>query len=319
MERMKAVVIAIPLLLAAEAVLVTGRPAVAGSPTDAQPGTPLENGILSVGSISLSPKREAAKFQPFIDYLARRMAVAGITRGRVVVASSMAEMADLMNGKQVDIFIDSPFPVAVVSMKSGAQPFLRRWKDGRGDYHSLVFARKDAGIQTVRNLRGRMIALKEPFSTSGYLLPKATLMQAGMTLTKYADPSAKVLPGEIGYVFANSEENIMVWVLRRRVPAGAMSEEEFTRLAKDRKGELKILLRTLEVPRHVVAHRAGVPSRVLITLEESLLSMAANDEGKRVLEAFDNTEKFDRFPQGTAQAFGPIEALVRMVEKEVGN
>jgi phosphonate transport system substrate-binding protein len=316
---MKALVIAIPLLLAAETVLVTGGPAVAGSPVGAQPGSPLEKGILSLGSISLTPKQETAKFQPLADYLARRMAVAGITRGRVVVAGSMAEMAELVNGKQVDIYIDSPFPVAVVSMKTGAQPFLRRWKGGKGDYHSLLFVRKDARIATMRDLRGRMVALKDPFSTSGYLLPKATLMQAGMALTKYTDPSAKVPPGEIGYVFANSEENIMVWVLRGKVPAGAMSEEEFTRLVKNRKGELKILLRTLDVPRHVVAHRADMPTRVLIALEESLLGMDANDEGKRVLEGFENTAKFDRFPRGAAQAFGPIEALTRMVETELGN
>jgi phosphonate transport system substrate-binding protein len=306
------------LLLSAGMCLAADWAVAAGSPAPREPATPLEKGILSVGSISRSPKKEAAIFQPFANYLARRMAAAGIRRGRVVMASSMAELAELVKTKQVDIFMDGPFTVAVVSRHSGARPLLRRWKRGVAEYHSLLFTRKDSGIESLRDLRGKLIAFSEPSSTSGYLLPKATLMQAGMGLTKYTDAPVKMPSGEIGYMFANSEENIMFWVLRGRVPAGAMSNEEFDLLVKDRRDELKILMQTMKVPREAVAHRADMPTRVLIALEESLLGMDANDEGKQVLEGFDNTAKFDRFPQGAAQAFQPIEALIRLVESEIG-
>jgi phosphonate transport system substrate-binding protein len=317
MRQGKAPAIATSLLLVAGICLAADWVAAAASPAPSRSATLLENGILSVGTISRAPKKEVAAIQAFADYLARRLAVVGITRGRVVMAGSMAEMADLMKGKQVDLFIDGPLTVAVVNMRSGAHPFLRRWRRGLAEYRSLVLTRKESGIKTVHDLKGRMIAFDEPFSTSGYLLPKAALIQAGLRLKKYTGASAKIPPGEIGYMFAHDEENIMFWVLRGRVPAGAMSNEQFDLLARDRRSDLKILMRTMSLPREAVAHRADMPTRVLIALEEALLGMDTNDEGKQVLERFDNTAKFDRFPQGASQAFRPIEALMRLLEPDL--
>ncbi len=56
-----------------------------------------------MGSISPTPRQETARFQPFVDYLARRMAAAGIAQVRVVVAGSMAEMAGLMKKGEADL------------------------------------------------------------------------------------------------------------------------------------------------------------------------------------------------------------------------
>jgi phosphonate transport system substrate-binding protein len=318
MKRTRALFVAISPFLVTGMILTTGRPATAGSPAGTQPGTSLEQGILSVGSISRKPRQETAKFQPFVDYLARGLAAAGITQGRVVVAGSMAEMADLMKGRQVDLYIDSPFPMALVSMRSGAQPFLRRWKGGKGDYHSAIFARQDSGIETPRDLLGKMVAFEKPDSTSGHLLAKTALMQAGMRLTQYTDPWAEVPPNRIGYVFADTEKKVMTWVLQDRVAAGALSEDEVDELGGDRRGELKIVHRTVDVPRQAVAHRADLPPVLVAKIEEVLLGMDSNDEGRRVLQGFEKTAKFDRFPQGGAQTFDPIKALARMVEGEVG-
>jgi phosphonate transport system substrate-binding protein len=218
----------------------------------------------------------------------------------------------------VDLYIDSPFPMALVSMRSGAQPFLRRWKGGKADYHSAIFARRDSGIETPRDLLGKMVAFEKPASTSGYLLAKTALMQAGLKLAEYTDPWAEVPPNRIGYIFAQTEHKVMMWVLQDRVAAGALSEDEVDQLGGDRRGELKIVHRTVDVPRHVLAHRADLPPMLLARIEEILLGMGYDDEGRRVLQGFEKTAKFDRFPQGAAQAFDPIKVLARMVEGEVG-
>lgn len=318
MKRVRALAIAMSLPFVVAAMSLATDWLAVESAAASEAATSAEKGILSVGSISRLPKKEVATFQPFADHLARQLRTVGISGGRVVVAGSMAEMAGLMRKGEVDIYIDSPFPIAVVGMRSGARPFLRRWKRNQVEYHSLIFGRKDGGLETARDLRGKMVAFDEPFSTAGYLLPKATLMKAGMRLTEYADASARVPPNAVGYVFANDEENIMVWVLRGKVPAGSLSEQRFERLAKNRRGELKVLLRTMDVPRQVVSHRADLSANLVARIQEVLLGMAYSEEGKRVLQDFENTTRFDRFPQGAAEAFRPIEALARLVEKDMG-
>jgi len=292
-----------------------GREADAAGPVTEAPRA---GAVLTVGSISRTQKEEVATFQPFADYLAGRLKAAGIARGRVLVATSMREMADLMKKREVDIFIDSPFPIAVVGELSGARPFLRRWKKGMVEYHSVIFVRRESGIETVQDLKGKMVAFDERFSTSGYLLPKATLKKAGLTLTEYANPAAKVSSNHVGYVFTNDEENTMFWVLRKRVAAGVLSDGDFTELAKERIGELKVLLRTVTVPRHVVSHRADLSPGLLAAVEDVLVNMDRDAEGRQALARFQKTTKFDRFPQGAEAAFQPIRELVRLIETDLG-
>ncbi len=104
---------------------------------------------------------------------------------------------------EVDLYLDSPFPVSWVVHETGARPLLRRLKQGEASYRSVLFARRDSGLQSIEDLRGHVIAFGEPFSTSSFLLPKASLVERGLQLERYEDPAADVPDDVIGYVFSN--------------------------------------------------------------------------------------------------------------------
>ena len=53
-------------------------------------------------------------------------------------------------------------------------------KSGRTYYHSQIIARKDSGIKTVNDLKGKTFAFVDPTSTSGHLFPKAGLIKLGI-------------------------------------------------------------------------------------------------------------------------------------------
>lgn len=274
-------------------------------------------GTVSIGSISLTPQEETEAFQPLADYLAMRMAPLGVERGRVVIATTMADMAARMKRGEVDLFIDSPFPALFVSNLSGAKPTLRRWKKGRVEYHSVIFARKDSGIASLGDLRGRAVAFDEEFSTSGHLLPKATLLQQGLRLVSLADQRSAAPPDAVGYVFSNDDENTMFWVLERRVAAGALDNQNFEVLAGQRMGELVVLARSITVPRHVVLLRGDLSPRWVSAIKETLVTMHLSDEGRTVLRKFERTTKFDRFPGGPEAALQPVRDLMRYVDAEL--
>jgi phosphonate transport system substrate-binding protein len=56
-------------------------------------------------------------------------------------------------------------------------------KDGSTYYYSVMVTRKDSGITSIEQMKGHSLAFADPNSTSGYLIPSATLKTHGIDLT----------------------------------------------------------------------------------------------------------------------------------------
>lgn len=58
--------------------------------------------------------------------------------------------------------------------------------DGATGYYSIMLARKDSGIKTIEDMKGKKLGFADPDSTSGYLVPSVALpVQLGMPLNEY--------------------------------------------------------------------------------------------------------------------------------------
>lgn len=278
----------------------------------------LHAGELAVGSIAQSPSREVVKFKPFTDYLAANLKPYGIDGVKLVVADSIKEMGRLMREGKVDIYIDSPFPIVAVSRLAGSGFLLRRWKRGTGEYRSLIFVRKDSGIEGLEDLKGKVIAFEEPYSTTGYFMPKMMLVASGLRPAHLKDPFVKVPPGRVGYVFSYDDENTMVWVLRGRAAAGAMDEYHFETEAKAGLKDLKVLCKSRVLPRQVVSYRKGLEPEVVARIKAVLQEMDRREDGKKVLEGFEDTTMFDEPAGGIAKALAPLLEYGNYIDLEFG-
>jgi phosphonate transport system substrate-binding protein len=305
------------VVVAAIFVFGCGRPS--GPPPEAiATAPPAPPGVISFGSVSLNPTQEYNVVRPFADFLAVNLHEVGIGRARVVVVGSLSQMIDEIEQGRVDIFIDSPFPAAFVWKHGDVRPLVRRWKRGSEAYRSVVFARDDSGIASLDDLSGRIIAFGEPFSTSGYLMPKAALSSAGLRLVNYEDPAASIAADHVGYVFSDDAENTMFWVLKRKVAAGAVNADYYLALAGDRRDELRVLHTTEAVPRNVVCVREGLDPQIVVAIERVLLEMHLSEEGRSVLEEFEETARFDRFPRGAEIDLELIVTLLPFVSEDLG-
>ncbi len=288
-------------------------------PSGGDTAHPVPTGVLTIGSVSLNPTQEYEVVRPFADFVAANLHHVGIGRGRVVVVGSLSQMIEELRQGTVDLLIDSPFPAVFVWQRTEIEPILRRWKRGSDVYRSVVFTRADSGVESVDDLVGNIIAFGEPFSTSGFLMPKAALVSAGLRLVNYEDPAASVPGDRVGYFFSNDAENTMFWVLKKKVVAGAVNADYFEALAGDRRGELRILLTTEAVPRNVVCARRGLEPKVVRAIEDLLLEMHLDDEGRGALERFEETTRFDRFPGGPDGDLAHILALLPHVQEDLGH
>ena len=195
--------------------------------------------------------------------------------------------------------MESPYPTYLINDVYGAgKLFLRRWKGGMADYRALIFTKTDGDTKRLEDLKGKIIAFEDPESTSGYHLPKLLLTRNGFTLSPAARIDAKVRRGEIGYVFASSQDKLMDLVLTKKVAAGAFSNDDYARLDESKRSAITVLAETASLPRHLVSVRRNLAPPMVKGLEKVLLSMDRDPEGRSILQKTDGTTKFDALSGG---------------------
>lgn len=275
----------------------------------------VEAASIHVGSVALQPADEIKRFWPIVNYLTEKLRPEGINQGKVVVVKSISGMAELLREGKVDLFIDSPFPALAVRRLSGSKFFLRRWKKGQAEYRAVIFVRKDSGISRLEDLKGKIIALEEPFSTSTYFLPKLVMVQKGLKLSEKRATSDPVAPDEVGYVFVGNDPNSVFWVLRKRASAGVANNQNYLLGAKGYLDDLKVIYETFSIPRQIVSHRADLDPKLVARIKEILIHMDQSEEGRKVLWEFEKTTKFDEIP---SQSMAPLIKSQQFIDAEFG-
>lgn len=271
-------------------------------------------GEITIGTVSREAAKNIREFQPLADYLAGRLGAEGIGAGKVVIAPTLAQMAALLKEGKVDLYIDSPFPSIAVSRHAETRILARRWKKGVGEYHSVVFVRRDSGIKGIDGLKGKMLAFEEPVSSASYFLPKAALLHEGLKLTRKPERRVPVEADETGYVFSNDDRNTLAWVWKGEVAAGAINNMDYDKLAGQIGADLRIIYRTAAIPRHLVNARPGLDRQLAAKIQEILFAMEYSEEGRKVLAACGETRRFDPLPGSGLDA---LDKLTARVEREL--
>ncbi len=169
---------------------------------------------LNLGLISDSPSKMIKRLTPLNDYLKRK----GLPMGKILSADSIAGMAELIKEKKVDFVFESPHGAIQIMEATGAVPVLIREKDGIREYNSVVFVNGNSPIDSLDDLKGKIVVFEDPESTSSYILPKNLLQAAGLELVE----SSKAVPGKVAYYFARGDTNVLAHVKLGRADAGGL-------------------------------------------------------------------------------------------------
>jgi len=257
---------------------------------------------------------DTKEFQPFINYLLSKLGTYGYTKAEFVGTTSVSEMAGLVREGKIDIIIDSAFPVYVVSKLAGTQVIADRWKGGVGTYHSAIFVKKESTINTLDDLKGKILAFDSTTSTVGYFLPKAELIKEGYTLLQKKTPSDSCPSTAICYVFVHG--NVYENVAKGIVPAGAESELEIDGYFGKSIINYRIIKRLPDIPRFLVATSSNLNPSMTNTIKNTLFTMDQSSEGRTILKSFADTAKFTPVANNDA-SYGVIKDLSDLVEAEI--
>lgn len=272
--------------------------------------------VLVLGRISDDPKAHHEQLRPLLDYVVPRMRDVGIREGRILMASDVQQMTSYLRRGRVDWVTETVGAALSLQQRADAQPLLIAERGGVSRYHSVFFVRRDRGIGSLQELRGRTIAFQSRASTSAYLVPAMTLLDAGLPLEILLSPIDTPPPDVLGYVFARSELNVASWVHKGLVDAGVVSSLDWQdprRTPPAFRDELRIIHETGSYPRALEMVRRGLEPAVRERLREVLLQAAGDPDAREALLLFFRTTRFmpvDEEAQAALDALG--RSLVRL-------
>jgi phosphonate transport system substrate-binding protein len=264
--------------------------------------------VLVFGRVHDDPVRSIRDRQEFVDYIAKKLAPLGFGGGRIMVLNKLHLLAQALKDGKVDLFHDSVVPTMVLSKWAGSVPILRQWKNGEAEYEGIIVVKKESGIDTLGDLKGRVIAFEEPHSTSATILPRMLLEEKKLKLVEINSPG-KVKPDTVGYLYG-SDGNSANFLITGRTDAATITHREIERLKPEIRATLKVIGRTRSVPRTVLAVRKNLDPRIVKALKEVLLNMDEDPEGQGVLKRQQNTTKFDEIPPGSLEELKYVERYV---------
>lgn len=226
-------------------------------------------------------------------YLERELEPKGYKPIELVIARSLNEMVDLIINGKVDALIEGVMPTFKIEQRGGElEPALLVWRKGQRQYHSVFFVRKDSGITTLDNVRGKSIAFEAPRSTSAFFVPKAELQAAGVAVIP-ADTTERTL-NSVYYMFAGSELNQAYWVHRKRVDVGAFNNGDWERIPPAIKSDLKIIHHTRPILRWLLSFTPSATIELQEAVIETLLSAHGDEMGQEALAQAEHIKKFER-------------------------
>src|SRR3978361_1229067 len=99
-------------------------------------------------------------------------------------AADYAGVMQAMGAGQLDLaeFSPSAFAGAWLDCKCVEPAVVPLEKDGTVFYIAVMVTRKDSGITSIAQMKGRSLAWADPNSASGYLIPSASLKTSGIDL-----------------------------------------------------------------------------------------------------------------------------------------
>ncbi|HEX9049157.1 MAG TPA: phosphate/phosphite/phosphonate ABC transporter substrate-binding protein [Anaeromyxobacter sp.] len=241
---------------------------------------------------------QKARFRLLGEYLGRKIGVPV----RFTILSRYGNILERFEAERMDGAFFGSFTGALAIERLGVVPLARPVNlDGSSTYHGHIFVRKDSGIRTAADMRGKRMAFVERATTAGYVFPLAWLREQGIR-------SPQGFFSE--YYFTGSHDASVRAVLDREADVGAAKHSVFDRVRRDDprvERELVILANSPPVPSNGLCVRQDMEPDLREALRRALLDLAGDATGGAVLARFGAL----RFVETSAEDYRPVFELAR--------
>ncbi len=168
---------------------------------------------------------QVRKITPIATYLEQRL---GMKVELTPVNDYPAAVEALVN-KKVDLVWFGGFTHVQANLRSGGKiiPLAQREEDTR--FQSVFIAKTNSGIKALADMKGKQVSFGSQSSTSGHLMPRSFLLQAGLTPEKDFRRVA----------YSGAHDATIASVVSGKVDAAALDITVWRKFVSENKGDTK--------------------------------------------------------------------------------
>ncbi len=220
-----------------------------------------------------SPTELARKAAPLVKYLEGKL---GMKVEFTPVTDYAASVETLVN-KKIDMAWFGGFTFVQAHIRSGGKviPIAQREEDEK---FRSVFITSDADIKTLADLKGKDVSFGSQSSTSGHLMPRSFLLQAGLNPEKDFKRVA----------YSGAHDATIAAVASGKVNAGALNISVWEKFVADKKVDTSKVRAFYTTPPYYDYNwtvHADMPAALREKLTQALLGLDRNTpEGKEILD-----------------------------------
>ena len=213
------------------------------------------------------------KFGPLTKYLERTV---GMKVSFVPVNDYPAAVEALVN-KQVDLVWFGGFTYVQAQIRSGGKivPIAQREEDTK--FRSVFITQKNSGITKLADLKGKQVSFGSQSSTSGHLMPRSFLLDAGI------DPDRDFKR----VAYSGAHDATIASVVSGRVDAAALDITVWNKFVNEKKvdtNKVDVFFTTPPYFNYNWSVNADMPIALREKITKALLALDMNTpEGKEIL------------------------------------
>lgn len=213
------------------------------------------------------------KFGPLVKYLERSLG----TKVEFVPVSDYPAAVEALVNKQVDLAWFGGITFVQAKIRSGDKviPIAQREEDTQ--FRSVFITQKTSGIRTLEDLKGKQVSFGSPSSTSGHLMPRTFLLQAGIEPERDFKRVA----------FSGAHDATIASVVSGRVDAAALDITVWRKFVSEKRvdtSKVDVFYTTPPYFNYNWSVHADMPAAQRDRILRALLALSPdNPEGKEIL------------------------------------
>jgi phosphonate transport system substrate-binding protein len=242
--------------------------------------------------------RQVVKYRPLSSYLKEKLGI----EVKFAILSQYGDVINRFVSRNLDGAMFGSFASVLANNKLGIEPLVRPvGLDGSSTVEGYIIVRKDSGIKSIEDLRGKRAVFVDKVTATGYIFPRAYLWENGI----------RDMEGFFSeYYFTGSHESIVYAVLDRRADVGAVKSRIFKRLIeKDPiiEEEIYILARSQPLPDTTLCIGNDISDDLKARLKGVLINMHNDPKGRDALRSLGAS----RFIEAKMTDFNNVMILIK--------